>query len=158
VQVKVKTFTRSKAIPSDDPCNKFPVLVRVMAGPWWQAEEVLCADVVAVLDARAGMQGEKLERMKEAMMVVIGKLRAEDRLSIVSFNTYENRLTGLTYMTDHGRNVARLKIKKLVASGQGDAVAALREGAEVNMYTEFICGTPPDPYFCFLKNIIILLF
>jgi Mg-chelatase subunit ChlD len=135
MQVKVETFTRSKAIPSDDPYNKFPVLVRVMAGPLWQTEEMLDADVVAVLDASAGMQGEKLERMKEAMMVVIGKLRAEDRLSIVSFNTYENRLTRLTYMTDHGRDAARLKINKLVAGGQGDAAAALQEGAEVNIYT-----------------------
>ena len=137
MQVKVETFTRSKAIPSDDPCNRFPVLVRVMAAPWRQAEEMPHAgvDVVAVLDASAGMQGEKLERTKKAMMVVIGKLRAEDRLSIVSFNTYENRLTRLTYMTDHGRDVARLRINKLVAGGQGDIAAALREGAEVNMYT-----------------------
>jgi Mg-chelatase subunit ChlD len=96
---------------------------------------MLGADVVVVLDASAGMQGKKLECMKEAMMVVIGMLRAEDRLSIVSLNTYENRLTTLTYMTDHGRDVARLKIKKLVAGGRGDTAAALREGAEVNTYT-----------------------
>jgi Mg-chelatase subunit ChlD len=79
------------------------------------------------------MQGEKLERMKEAMMVVVDNLCAEDRLSIVSFNTYENRLTRLTYMTEHGRDDAKHKINKLVAGGQGDIAAALREGAEVNL-------------------------
>ncbi|KAM0848692.1 hypothetical protein ACQ4PT_054217 [Festuca glaucescens] len=136
--VKVETYTRSKAIPSDDPCNKFTVLVRVMAAPRRQAEEMTCSgvDIVAVLDASAGMQGGKLERMKEAMMVVIGKLRALDRLSIVSFNTFENRLTRLTYMTDHGRDVARLKVSKLVAGGQGDIVAALREGDEILRWRE----------------------
>jgi Mg-chelatase subunit ChlD len=108
-----------------------------MVAPQGHAEEMPRAgvDVVAVLDASGGMQGEKLERMKEAMLVVIDKLRAEDRLSIVSFSTYENRLTRLTYMTDHGRDVARLKINKLVASGQGDIAAALREGAEVKTCT-----------------------
>ncbi|KAM0850667.1 hypothetical protein ACQ4PT_052932 [Festuca glaucescens] len=136
--VKVETFTRSKAIPNDDPYNMFPVLVRVMAEPRLKAEEMLhpYVDVVAVLDASAGMQGKKLERMKDAMMVVIGKLRAKDRLSIVSFNTYENRLTRLTYMTEHGRDVARLKISQLVADGQGDVVAALREGTEILRWRE----------------------
>uniref|UniRef100_A0ACD5W2J8 Uncharacterized protein n=1 Tax=Avena sativa TaxID=4498 RepID=A0ACD5W2J8_AVESA len=134
MQVKVETFTRSKAIPSDDPCNKFPVLVRVVVAP----EEMPRAgvDVVTVLDASGGMQGGKLEHMKDAMMVVIDKLRAEDRLSIVSFNTYENRLTRLTYMTDHGRDVARLRINKLVAGGQGDVAAALQEGAEILWWRE----------------------
>ncbi|KAM0911677.1 hypothetical protein ACQ4PT_013294 [Festuca glaucescens] len=93
-------------------------------------------DLVAVLDASGGMQGGKLERMKEAMMVVVDKLRAEDRLSIVSFNSYENQLTMLTYMTEHGRDVARLKINKLVAGGQGDITAALREGAEILCWRE----------------------
>uniref|UniRef100_A0ACD5W624 Uncharacterized protein n=1 Tax=Avena sativa TaxID=4498 RepID=A0ACD5W624_AVESA len=136
--VKVETFTGSKAIPSDDPCNKFPVMLRVIAARQQQAKEMSCAgvDVVAVLDASAGMQGGKLERMKEAMMIVIGKLRAEDRLSIVSFNTYQTRLTRLTYMTDHGRDVAKLKIRNLVAGGQGDLAAALWEGAEILWWRE----------------------
>jgi Mg-chelatase subunit ChlD len=142
MQIEVETFTRSKAIPSADPCNMFPVLVRVMVVPRRKAEEMPQAgvDVVFVLDASAGMRGEKLERIKVAMMVVIGKLRAEDRLSIVMFNTYVNRLTRLTYMTNNGRDVARLKISKLVAGGQGDIAGALREGAEVNMYKLLICG------------------
>ncbi|KAM0830595.1 hypothetical protein ACQ4PT_066096 [Festuca glaucescens] len=131
----VETFTRSKAIPSEDPCNEFPVLVRVMVAPWRHEKQMphTGVDIVALLDASGRMQGEKLEHMKEAMMVVIDKLRAEDRLSIVSFNTYENRLTKLTYMTDQGQDDARLKIKKLVAAsgGQSDISAALREGAEI---------------------------
>jgi hypothetical protein len=160
--VKVESFTRSKAIPSDDMRNKFPVLVRIMVAPGGRAEEMSRAgvDIVAVLDASGGMQGDKLEHMKEAMMVVIDKLRAEDRLSIVSFSTYGNRLMKLTYMTNQGRDVARLKIKKLVASAghQSDISAALREGAEVNMYMQLICGMRPNTNFISLKyNCIVLL-
>ncbi|XP_047042788.1 uncharacterized protein LOC124646765 [Lolium rigidum] len=131
--VKVETFTRSRAIPSEDPCNNFPVLVRVAAEPWRCAEEMprVGIDIVAVLDVSMRMQGKKLDQMKQAMMVVIDRLSANDRLSIVSFNTYENRLMKLTHMSDHVREIARLKINKLSASGQNDMGAALREGAQI---------------------------
>jgi uncharacterized protein YegL len=91
-------------------------------------------DIVAVLDVSLRMQGEKLDHMKQAMMVVINNLGVSDRLSIVSFNTYENRLMKLTYMSDHEREGARLRINKLVASGQNDMGAGLREGAQVQTY------------------------
>ncbi|XP_037474059.1 uncharacterized protein LOC119350232 [Triticum dicoccoides] len=128
----VETFTRSKAIPSEDPCNKFPVLVRAAVAPWLRAGEMsrVSIDIVAVLDVSGRMQGEKLDHMKQAMMIVMDKLGADDRLSIVSFNTYENRLMKLTYMSDHDRDVARLKINELVAGGHNDIGAALREGSQ----------------------------
>ncbi|KAF7069292.1 hypothetical protein CFC21_074946 [Triticum aestivum] len=131
--VKVETFTRSKAIPSEGPCNKFPVLVRAAVAPWSCAEEMrrLGIDIVAVLDVSGRMQGEKLDRMKQAMKVVIDKLGVDDRLSIVSFGTHENCLMNLTYMSDHDRDVARLKINELVAGGQNDMSAGLREGAQI---------------------------
>jgi uncharacterized protein YegL len=126
----------SKEIPSANPCNKFPVLVRITAAPRRLADEMPRAgvDIVAVLDVSLRMQGEKLDHMKQAMMVVINNLGVSDRLSIVSFNTYENRLMKLTYMSDHEREGARLRINKLVASGQNDMGAGLREGAQVQTY------------------------
>jgi uncharacterized protein YegL len=126
----------SKEIPSANPCNKFPVLVRITAAPRRLADEMPRAgvDIVAVLDVSLRMQGKKLDHMKQAMMVVINNLGVSDRLSIVSFNTYENRLMKLTYMSDHEREGARLRINKLVASGQNDMGAGLREGAQVQTY------------------------
>ncbi|KAM3400556.1 hypothetical protein ACQJBY_005419 [Aegilops geniculata] len=141
--VKVETFTRSKAIPSEDPCNKFPVLVRVAVAPWSCAEDMPRAgmDIVAVLDVSGRMQGEKLDHMKQAMMVVINKLGADDRLSIVSFNTYANGLMKLTYMSDHERDVARLKINELVAGGQSDMGGALQEGAQILRWRAAECSS-----------------
>jgi Mg-chelatase subunit ChlD len=134
IQVKVETFTRSKEIPSDNPCNRFPVLVRITVAPRQFADEMprVSVDIVAVLDVSRRMRGEKLNHMKQAMMVVIDKLGADDRLSIVSFNTYDNRLMKLTYMSNQHRDVARLRINKLVAGGQNDMGAGLREGARVH--------------------------
>lgn len=133
MKVKVETFTRSEEIPSDNLCNKFPVLVRITAVPWRLAEEMPRAgvDIIAMLDVSRRIRGEKLDHMKQAMMVVIDKLGADDRLSIVSFNTYANCLMKLTYMSKQHRDIARLRIHKLVAGGQNDMDAGLREGAQI---------------------------
>ncbi|CAM0958173.1 unnamed protein product [Alopecurus aequalis] len=134
--VKVETFTRSKEIPSENTCNKFPVLMCITAAPRRLAKEMPHAgvDIVAVLDVSGKMRGKKLDHMKQALMFVIDKLGADDRLSIVSFNTYENRLMKLTYMSDQDRDVAKLRINKLVARGQNDMGAGLREGAQILLW------------------------
>lgn len=134
--VKVETFTRSMEIPSENPCNKFPVLLRITAAPRRLAKEMphIGVDIVAVLDVSGKMRGEKLDHMKQAMMVVIDKLGVDDRLSIVSFSTYENRLMKLTYMSDKDQDVARLRINKLVARGQNDIGAGLQEGAQILLW------------------------
>lgn len=131
--MKLETFTRSNAIPGDETCREFPVLVRVSVAPWQHVENMprIGVDVVAVLDVSGRMKGKKLERMKQAMMAAIEKLGADDRLSIVSFNTCENRLTKLTYMSEYGQHAARRKINKLVANGQNDMGSALREGYQI---------------------------
>jgi hypothetical protein len=98
-------------------------------------------DIVAVLDISTNMQGERLECMKEAMMIMIDKLGANDRLSIVLFQTHKHRLMELSYMSDdhaHGRDAARFKVAQLKAlSGKYTghiASAALHEGSQVYMH------------------------
>jgi hypothetical protein len=124
---------------------EFQVLVRVTVAPWRHGWEMPRhgVDVVAVLD----MQGERLELVKQAMMIVIDKLGHDDRLSIVPFQTRKHRLMELTYMSDdhdYGRDAARFKINHLKASSGrylGDiARAALEDGAQVYicMYIQMI--------------------
>jgi hypothetical protein len=153
--VKVETFTGSKEIPSDNPCKKFPVLVRITVAQRLLEEEMPRAgvDIVAVLDVSRRMRGEKLNHLKQAMKVVIDKLGVDDRLSIVSFNTYENRLMKLSYMSNNVRDVARLRINKLVAGGQNDMGAGLREGAQVQTCFQSIHGMHPDAYLISYNNL-----
>jgi secreted protein with Ig-like and vWFA domain len=88
-------------------------------------------DVVAVLDVSGSMEGERLEHVKEAMEIFIGKLGPDDRLSVVSFATSVRRLTELTYMSEQGRAVAKEIVDGLVADGSTNMGAALLEGAMV---------------------------
>jgi uncharacterized protein YegL len=138
--VKIKGFTRSNAIMGSETCHKFPVLVRVTAAPWRHPGEMPRngVDVVIVLDTSRNMQMERLERVKQAMMIVIDKLSPNDCLSIVLLQTHKRRHMELTYMSDdngHGRDTARFKISQLKASNgnyMGHITsAALQEGAQV---------------------------
>jgi hypothetical protein len=120
-----------------EKCAKLSVLVRLTVAPWRHGWEMPRdgVDVVALLD----VQGEILELVKQAMMIVIDKLGPDDRLSIVSFQTRKHGLMELTYMSDdYGRDAARFKITHLKASSgkyMGDiALAALEEGAQVYIY------------------------
>jgi Mg-chelatase subunit ChlD len=123
-----------------EACDKFPVLVRVTAAPWRHAGEMPRdgVDVVVMLDINRNMQVERLERVKQAMLIMIDKLGRNDRLSIVLLKSDTHRLMELTYMSDdHGRDAARFKISQLkVSSGTymcHSASAALQEGAQVYM-------------------------
>jgi hypothetical protein len=140
--VKIKGFTIRKAIKGSETSNEFPVLVRVIVAPWRHGWEMQRdgVDVVAVLDISTNMQGDRLERVKEAMMIMIDKLGPNDRLSIVLFRTHKHRLMELSYMSDdhgHGRDAARFKVAQLKASSgwyTGHiASAALQEGCQVYM-------------------------
>jgi uncharacterized protein YegL len=110
-------------------------------------------DIVAVLDISTNMQGERLERVKEAMMIMIDKLGPNDRLSIVSFRPHKHCLMELSYMSDdhgHGWDAARFKVTQLKASSgryMGHiASTALQEGAQVYMPIYLISNDPQQTF------------
>ena len=94
-------------------------------------------DIVAVLDVSSSMLGDRLERVKQAMMVVVDKLGPNDRLSILSVQTDTHQFTKLAYMSDNqgrGRDAARLMISELETSSgrdMGHSAGTLLQGAEV---------------------------
>jgi hypothetical protein len=107
--VKVEVFARNKAIHVTETCDDFPVLVRVTA-PWCHKEILTDVDVIVV--SNLGM-----DQVNEAVMAIVDWLNPNDRLSILFFgrNGIEHVME-LTYMLDHGRDVARQKINELAQS------------------------------------------
>jgi hypothetical protein len=109
IQVKIEAFARSKAIQVTETCDEFPVLVWVTGAPWHRADEMLfmSADIVLVFNVR-------MFYMKKLMMTLVDMIDSNDRLSILfwGFSGIEHVME-LTYMSDHGRNIARLKINEL---------------------------------------------
>uniref|UniRef100_A0ACD5W617 Uncharacterized protein n=1 Tax=Avena sativa TaxID=4498 RepID=A0ACD5W617_AVESA len=112
--VKVEAFARNKAIHFTETCDKFPILVRVTGAPWCRAEEMPSVDVVLAFNLRMDWVIE-MDVVKKVMMVLVDRLNLNDRLSFLfSGRTGMEHLMEFTYMSDHGRDVARLKIKQLV--------------------------------------------
>ncbi|OEL13842.1 hypothetical protein BAE44_0025139 [Dichanthelium oligosanthes] len=74
-------------------------------------------DLVAVLDKSGGMDGEKFESMKEAMLFVITKLTPLDRLSVVTFSDGATRLSPLRSMTLSARDDFKALVSGLQANG-----------------------------------------
>jgi hypothetical protein len=142
IQVKVEAFARNKAIQFTDACDDFPVLVRVTGATWHHAEEMPRAglDVVVVLNVRKNV-------VKEAVMMIVDGLSPNDRLSILFYGRGDGEsvqiqhVMELTFMSDHGRDVARLKISELAQShvdGEYERVGpVLPKAAEVHPRTLF---------------------
>jgi hypothetical protein len=138
----VKAFTRSKGILHRETCGEFPVLVRVNMAPWCHGWEMPRdgVDVVAVLDIGENMQGDKLELVKQAMMIMVDKLGPGDRLSIVLSQTRNHPFMELMYMSgEHGDgwDDAMYKISQLRATGRCTghiASAALQMGVQVYVH------------------------
>ncbi|CAL5337354.1 unnamed protein product [Camellia sinensis] len=88
-------------------------------------------DLVTVLDVSGSMGGEKLEKMKIAMLFMIKKLSVIDRLSIVTFNGGSHRLCPLRQITENSQAEIEKLVNALVANGGTNISAGLQTGLKV---------------------------
>ncbi|KAL7248030.1 hypothetical protein ACSBR2_002848 [Camellia fascicularis] len=88
-------------------------------------------DLVTVLDVSGSMGGEKLEKMKIAMLFMIKKLSPSDRLSIVTFNGGSHRLCPLRQITENSQAEIEKLVNALVANGGTNISVGLQTGLKV---------------------------
>lgn len=88
-------------------------------------------DLVTVLDVGGSMGGTKLQMLKRAMRLVISSLGSADRLSIIAFSAYPQRLLPLRRMTTQGQRSAQRIIDQLACSHGSSAGDALRQAAKI---------------------------
>ncbi len=80
--------------------------------------QIQAKDVVFVLDTSGSMAGEKMEQARRALEQCVGRLRPEDRFSLVRFSTEAEAFrTGLLAPTAENLAAAREWIAKLEARG-----------------------------------------
>jgi secreted protein with Ig-like and vWFA domain len=77
------------------------------------------------------LTGEKLALVKRAMGFVIDNLGAEDRLSVVAFDSDARRVIRLTRMTADGKAAAKRAVETLVAAGCTNIRGGLDVAAKV---------------------------
>ena len=88
-------------------------------------------DLVTVLDLSGSMKGERLEKMKIAMQLVIKKLSPIDRLLVVTFSRHSRRFCPLHQMTENSQVEMEKMVNNLVAGGSRNISAGLEMGLQV---------------------------
>ncbi|KAG8057060.1 hypothetical protein GUJ93_ZPchr0002g23037 [Zizania palustris] len=88
-------------------------------------------DLIAVLDVSGSMAGDKLDKVKAALLFVIRKLTDEDRLSIVTFSNRAARLCPLRFVTEAAQADLKALVGGLVADGGTNIKAGLETGLAV---------------------------
>jgi len=87
-------------------------------------------DLVAVIDRSGSMSGEKLELVIETLKFMLQQLKAEDRLSLVSYDTSVTVDVPLQKMSTENKTLALDKITKLKAGSSTNLSGGLISGLE----------------------------
>ncbi|XP_028111069.1 E3 ubiquitin-protein ligase WAV3-like [Camellia sinensis] len=109
--------------------SKFKVMLELTGAE--SGNDRFGVDLVMVLDVSGSMGGEKLEKMKIAMLFMIKKLSPIDRLSIVTFNEGSQRLCPLRQITENSQGEIENLVNSLVANGGTNISAGLQTGLKV---------------------------
>ncbi|KAF2299753.1 hypothetical protein GH714_003072 [Hevea brasiliensis] len=109
--------------------NKLRVMLEITGGD--SSNDRPGLDLVAILDVSGSMKGEKIAKVKTAMLFVIKKLSPIDRLSVVTFSKDAARLCPLRQITESSQRELENLINGLNADGATNITAGLQTGLKV---------------------------
>ena len=92
----------------------------------YKEEERVPLDLICVLDTSSSMEGEKIELLVKTLGSLVGLLNGNDRISIVSFNDYGERLIPLQRVTQANKPLIIKAVKSLKADGCTDITDGMR--------------------------------
>jgi len=120
--VKVELFA-----PKDQPEGSYELQIGV-TGPSMTAAERPPLDLTLVLDVSGSMKGVPVMLLKQACMALLGQLRAEDRVSIVTWTSEEPVLVAYHTVSGPLDPILVDLIEHLEATGGSDLYAGLSAG------------------------------
>ncbi len=85
-------------------------------------------NVAIVIDRSGSMQGEKIAKAREAAVLAVDRLNADDIVSVVAYNGHVTVLVPATKVSD--KDVIRSGIERLDAGGSTALFAGVSKGAE----------------------------
>ena len=94
-------------------------------------ERLNSIDLILLIDDSGSMEGQKLSLIKETIPEMINLMGNNDRLSIVKFTKYANKILDLTLMDENGKKLALEKIKEFRANGGTNIYNAIETGFNI---------------------------
>lgn len=88
-------------------------------------------DIVCVLDNSGSMSGSKFSHLKHAIRFIQSQLTAEDRLSLVVFNSNATGVHGLHRMNATRKAESEMLVNSLRAGGGTDIYAGMKKGHDI---------------------------
>ena len=107
------------------------VFLRVgLTGLPLKKQKIAPINVALVIDTSASMQGEKMQRAKEAAIMAIKRLHDNDIISVITYDHHAEVLLPATHIIDQDQDAIITKIHQLRASGQSALYDGLYKGAK----------------------------
>jgi Ca-activated chloride channel homolog len=92
-------------------------------------------DLVIVLDRSGSMEGQKIRDARKAVLRLIDRLTADDRLAVVAYSNGVNTLFPLKPMDARNRQQARAAVSRIYSGGGTNLGGGLQRGIETLMGT-----------------------
>lgn len=93
------------------------------------------ADLVIVLDRSGSMQGQKISDARQAVIRLIDRLTAGDRLSLVTYSNGVNAIFPLVSMDESHRRQVKAAVQRIYAGGGTNLGGGLQRGIQTLMQT-----------------------
>lgn len=93
------------------------------------------ADLVIVLDRSGSMQGQKINDARQAVLRLVDRLTARDRLALVTYSNGVNTLFPLTPMDDTHRRKVQAAVQRIYSGGGTNLGGGLGQGIQTLMQT-----------------------
>jgi len=107
-----------------------PMLVTLNAKEMSDTQKT-SVDLVCVIDKSGSMSGRKLELLKETFKSLMDLLNEQDRLSVVTFDSFSKRITPLLAMNKKGKSKTLDKISQISADGGTDICRGMMTALEI---------------------------
>jgi Ca-activated chloride channel homolog len=97
--------------------------------------QVQHADLVIVLDRSGSMEGRKLQDARQAVLQLIDRLTAQDRMALVTYSNGVETVSPLVFMDDDRRGRVRDAVQEIYSGGGTNLGGGLQQGIATLMQT-----------------------
>ena len=89
------------------------------------------ADLICVIDVSGSMHGEKLQKVKESLKILISLMDEKDRICLILFESTAKNFYNLEFLTKKNKDILEEKINSIYSGGGTNILSGLEMAVEV---------------------------